>query len=389
MIKYTQVLEKLMDISSYFVINIPLFTISIVMGFLAFRNLRVRKKESIFFLVFTLIVLILSVVVFMEKYSQAEGLPEIGTVFTSLGYILRPVLLYIFVLLTNMEFKRGRGFYLLVTIPLLVNLLVYLIPIIFMKVEPLAKLIFYYQMNDDGVSASFMRGTFLNFISHAICLFYLGVSVYVSTVRFHGKHRRDGMVIIMCVVLVLGTVIAEMITTRNDLLNIVCEICAMVNYIFIMTINSSRDPLTNLYDRRTYLEDLSRYQDVVNGVIMIDMNELKFVNDNYGHQTGDEALISLAKIFESSIDQSIMCAYRVSGDEFTILMFQGKIEQLDEVATKIREKMREGQYTAAIGTCFIDKRANEISFQEALRKAEELMYIDKSKYYDTTGHARR
>ena len=389
MIKYTQVFGKLMDISSYFVINIPLFTISIVMAFLAIRNLRVRKKESTLFLVFTAIVLVLSVVVFIEKYSQAKGLPELGTVFTAIGYILRPILLYIFVLLTNMEFKRGRGFYLMVSIPLLVNLLVYLLPIIFMKVEPLAKLIFYYQMNEDGVTASFMRGTFLNFVSHAICLFYLGVSIYVSTVRFHGKHRRDGTVIIMCVVLVLGTVIAEMVTGRNDLLNIVCEICAMVNYIFIMTINSSRDPLTNLYDRRTYLEDLSRYQDVINGVVMIDMNELKFVNDNYGHQTGDEALTSLAKIFESCIDQSIMCAYRVSGDEFTILMFQGKIEQLDEVVTKIREKMREGKYTAAIGTCFIDRKSSDITFQEALRKAEELMYVDKDKYYNVTGRARR
>lgn len=378
-----------MDIGSYFVINIPLFTISIVMAFLAIRNLRVRKKESTLFLVFTAIVLVLSVVVFIEKYSQAKGLPELGTVFTAIGYILRPILLYIFVLLTNMEFKRGRGFYLMVSIPLLVNLLVYLLPIIFMKVEPLAKLIFYYQMNEDGVTASFMRGTFLNFVSHAICLFYLGVSIYVSTVRFHGKHRRDGTVIIMCVVLVLGTVIAEMVTGRNDLLNIVCEICAMVNYIFIMTINSSRDPLTNLYDRRTYLEDLSRYQDVINGVVMIDMNELKFVNDNYGHQTGDEALTSLAKIFEGCIDQSIMCAYRVSGDEFTILMFQGKIEQLDEVVTKIREKMREGKYTAAIGTCFIDRKSSDITFQEALRKAEELMYLDKDKYYNVTGRARR
>ena len=378
-----------MDFSAYLVINIPLFAISIVMSFLVIRNIRVRKKESAYFLGFTAIVLILSVVVFFEKYSQAKGLPEVGTFFTAIGYILRPILLYIFVLLTNMEFKRGRGFYLMVTIPLLVNLLVYLIPIIFMKVEPLAKLIFYYQMNEDGITASFMRGSFLNFISHAICLFYLGVSIYVSTVRFHGKHRRDGMVIIMCVVLVLATVAAEMITGRNDLLNIVCEICAMVNYIFIMTINSSRDPLTNLYDRRTYLEDLSRYKDVVNGVVMIDMNELKFVNDNYGHQTGDEALNSLAKIFESSVDQSIMCAYRVSGDEFTILMFQGKIEQLDATVTKIREKMHEGKYTAAIGSCFIDKKTSDITFQEALRKAEELMYLDKDKYYNLTGHNRR
>lgn len=377
-----------MDLSSYLVMNIPLFAISVVMVFLAIRNLRVRKKESIYFLVFTGIVLILSVVVFFEKYSQSKDLPILGTIFTSVGYILRPILLYIFILLTNMEYKRGRAFYLTVTIPLFVNVLIYLIPIIFMNVEPLRSLIFYYKSNGDD-TASFVRGTFLNFVSHAICLFYLGVSGYVSTVRFHGKHRRDGMVIIVCMVLVLATVIAEMVANRNDLLNIVCEICAMVNYIFITTINSSRDPLTNLYDRRTYIEDLSRYQELVNGVVMIDMNELKFVNDNYGHQTGDEALIALATIFENSVDQSIMCAYRVSGDEFTILMFQGKIEQLDATVSRIREKMDEGKYTAAIGSCFIDKKAGQITFEEALRKAEELMYLDKDKYYGKNGHSRR
>jgi len=373
---------------SYLVINLPLFAISVVMLFLSIRNLRVRKKESLYFIIFTAIVLILSIVVFMEKHSQAVGLPVLGTIFTSIGYILRPILLYIFVLLTNMEYHRSRCFFLIMTIPLLVNLIVYLFPIAFMNVDPLAKLIFYYQDNGDG-TASFMRGSFLNFVSHAICLFYLGTSVYISSVRFHGKHRRDGTVIIICVVLVIATVAAEMVTGRNDLLNIVCEICAMVNYIFIMTINSSRDPLTNLYDRRTYLEDLSRYKDYVNGVAMIDMNELKYVNDNYGHQMGDEALAALAKIFEDSIDQSYMCAYRVSGDEFTILMFQGKIEQLDNTVTKIREKMRAAQYTAAIGTCFIDKKASNINFQEALRKAEELMYQDKDKYYHSTGHNRR
>ena len=81
---------------------------------------------------------------------------------------------------------------------------------------------------------------------------------------------------------------------RNDLLNIVCEICAAINYIFIMTVNSSRDPLTKLYDRRTYLEDVSRYKNIINGLIAIDMNELKFVNDNYGHQEGDKALATMA-----------------------------------------------------------------------------------------------
>ena len=376
-----------MDIPNYLISNIPLFSISAVMIFLAFRNLRVRRKESIYFLVFTSIVLVLSAVCALEKYSQRAGLPVVGTIFTALGYILRPILLFIFVLLSNMDFKRERWFFNMIGIPLLVNTTVYILPL-FMGVEPLRTLVFYYQMNDAG-GADFMRGTFLNFTSHAICLFYLGVLIFVSTVRFHGKHRRDGVVLLLCVAVILLTVIAEMITSRNDLLNIVCEICAMINYIFIMTVNSSRDPLTNLYDRRTYLEDVSRYKTIVNGLIMIDMNELKFVNDNYGHQTGDEALHELAQIFDSSVEPSIMCTYRVSGDEFIILMFQGKIEQLDNTVSRIRKRVEECKYSAAIGTCYIDKKAGDISFEEAYQKAEELMYQDKSKYYVESGHDRR
>ena len=376
-----------MDIPNYLISNIPLFSISAVMIFLAFRNLRVRRKESIYFLVFTSIVLVLSAVCALEKYSQRAGLPVVGTIFTALGYILRPILLFIFVLLSNMDFKRERWFFNMIGIPLLINTTVYILPL-FMGVEPLRTLVFYYQMNDAG-GADFMRGTFLNFTSHAICLFYLGVLIFVSTVRFHGKHRRDGVVLLLCVAVILLTVIAEMITTRNDLLNIVCEICAMINYIFIMTVNSSRDPLTNLYDRRTYLEDVSRYKTIVNGLIMIDMNELKFVNDNYGHQTGDEALHELAQIFDSSVEPSIMCTYRVSGDEFIILMFQGKIEQLDNTVSRIRKRVEECKYSAAIGTCYIDKKAGDISFEEAYQKAEELMYQDKSKYYVESGHDRR
>ena len=376
-----------MDIPNYLISNIPLFSISAVMIYLAIRNLRVRRKESIYFLVFTTIVIILSAVCALEKYSQRAGLPVVGTIFTTLGYILRPILLFIFVLLSNMDFKRERWFFNMIGIPLIVSTTVYILPL-FMGVEPLRTLVFYYQMNDAG-GADFMRGTFLNFTSHAICLFYLGVLVFVSTVRFHGKHRRDGLVLLLCVAVILLTVIAEMITTRNDLLNIVCEICAMINYIFIMTVNSSRDPLTNLYDRRTYLEDVSRYKTIVNGLIMIDMNELKFVNDNYGHQIGDEALHELAQIFDTSVEPSIMCTYRVSGDEFIILMFQGKIEQLDSTVTRIRQRVDECKYSAAIGSCYIDKKAGDISFEEAYQKAEELMYQDKSKHYVETGHDRR
>lgn len=373
-----------MNIGNYLVNNIPLFSVSAIMIFLAFRNLRVRKRESIYFLVFTTIVLFLSVVVALEKYSQRAGLPILGTIFTSIGYIFRPVLLTIFVLLANMDYKRTKAFYCICFIPLFINLVVYLLPLFF-GVPGISKIVFYYAMNDDGVTASFCRGTFLNYVSHAVSLYYLVLLIYVSTVRFHSKHHRDGMVIVFCVAIILATVTAEMVTNRNDLLNIVCEICAMVNFIFIMTVNSSKDPLTNLYDRRTYYEDVSRYKDIVNGIIQIDLNGLKNLNDSFGHLEGDKALVTLAEIFESSIEPATMCAYHVSGDEFIILMFQGKISELDKTVDQIRTKMRDSEYSAAIGCCFIDKKEGNITYEEAYKKAEELMYADKSHYYSNGG----
>ena len=376
-----------MDIANYFASNIPLFSISAVIVFIALRNIKIRRKESILFLVFTAIVLLLSVVVEVEDYAQLKGLVVLGTVFTSFGYISRPILLYIFVLLANMEQKRKRRFYVLCSIPLLANFIIYMFPLFF-GVPGISTLVFYYKLEETGM-ASFNRGTFLNFFSHAISVFYLVVLFYVSTIRFHGKHRRDGLVFILCDVIILATVATEVATGRSDLLNIVCEICAMINYIFIVSVNTSRDPLTNLYDRRTFYEDVSRYKNIVNGFIQIDMNELKFLNDNYGHDRGDLALTALAETFENSINQSTMCAYRLSGDEFVILMFQGNLDQLEKTVLSIKAKIEESNYSAAIGYYFIDPKVEKVTFEEAMKKAEELMYIDKAKYYKESGHDRR
>ena len=85
------------DFIDYITSNIPVFAISAVILFIAFRNYRIRKKESIFFIVFISIVLFLTVVVKIERYAQAIGNVYLGTIFTSIGYITRPVLLFVFI----------------------------------------------------------------------------------------------------------------------------------------------------------------------------------------------------------------------------------------------------------------------------------------------------
>ena len=375
-----------MEIFRYLANNIPLFSICAVMIYIAVRNLRLRRRESLYFLAFSTILVILSVVVEMEKYSQRMGYVVVGTIFTSFGYILRPSLLFIFILLANMEYKRKRGFYLLTLIPLGINFIVYLIPL-FMGVPALRNLIFYYEAVGDG-TAKFMRGTFLNFTSHAFSLFYLGILVYVSTMRFQGKHRRDGIVLIICVAIIFVTVLTEVLAKRNDLLNVVCGICMMINYIFILSVNSSRDPLTNLYDRRTYYEDVARFKSQIKGVIQIDVNGLKNLNDNYGHDAGDKALLTVGRILENSIQNAEMCVYHLSGDEFLILMFQGKNESLEAAVNAIRLAVEETEYSIAIGYYFVNRNEN-IPYEVALKKAEQLMYSDKEHYYQQSGNDRR
>ena len=375
-----------MEFFNYLASNVPLFCICAVMIFLAIRNFKLRRKESIFILIFTGIVLFLSVIVALEKYSARVGNVTLATVVSSCGYIFRPFLLYFFIFLANMDQKRSKNFNIMMTIPLVINLIIYTLPL-FMGVPGISKAVFYYELGEDG-TAVFYRGSFLNFCSHFICLLYIFALVYVSTLRFNGKHRRDGLVIILCVVFIVLTVMTEMLADRNDLLNMVCEICLIINYVFIISVNASRDPLTNLYDRRTYYKDISRYEDIVNGVIQIDMNELKYLNDNFGHEAGDIALQTLAKIFEESINKVNMCAYRLSGDEFLVLMFQGSKQDLEDTTHKMKEKLKESKYTAAIGYLYFDKKDN-IAYPTAMKIAEEHMYAEKEEFYRTSGKDRR
>ena len=375
-----------MDFVTYLASNIPLFCISIVMLFISVRNLKIRKWESILFIVFTALVLYLSIVIAMETLAKNTGNVILGTIFTSTGYIVRPILLFIFVLLANMGRKKTKLFYLLCFIPIAVNTLICLFPLFF-GVPGLSTIFFYYKALEDG-TAIFVRGGFLNYFPHLISVIYLGLLVYISTVHFQGKHRRDGFVLLFCVFFIAITVVTEVLTRRSDLLNIVCEICAMVNYIFIMSVNTSKDVLTQLYDRRTYYEDSARYHSSINGVIQIDMNGLKYLNDNFGHAVGDEALVNVASIFTDSIDKQTMCAYRLSGDEFLVLMIDGKEESLNQTAQLIREKIDASPYSAAIGTFFIPPKS-DITFEEAMHKAEELMYEDKENYYADKEHDRR
>ncbi len=89
---------------------------------------------------------------------------------------------------------------------------------------------------------------------------------------------------------------------------------------------ADHDPLTGLYNRRRFEEELSRTVEDGRGedrrgvaVMVVDLDNFKFVNDNYGHSIGDRLIVRTAEILKSRLRTTDVLA-RQGGDEFVIML---------------------------------------------------------------------
>jgi len=90
---------------------------------------------------------------------------------------------------------------------------------------------------------------------------------------------------------------------------------------------SERDTLTPLFNRRYFLtaihQRLARFERHAEtaAVVFVDVNQLKFINDSFGHAAGDFALLEIAKRLGESIRATDVAA-RIGGDEFGLILDQ-------------------------------------------------------------------
>lgn len=141
---------------------------------------------------------------------------------------------------------------------------------------------------------------------------------------------------------------------------------------------SYRDMLTGLYNRNKYIEVLEmtrKTQPQQVGAMYIDLNGLKRVNDQFGHRAGDELIVRAAMAAAEVFAEDV---YRVGGDEFVVLRFGITQEEFAVRTDQLREKMRENQVNASIGTVW---RETAGDLEELLRCADESMYGEKKQYY--------
>ena len=146
---------------------------------------------------------------------------------------------------------------------------------------------------------------------------------------------------------------------------------------------SSMDLLTGVMNRNSmnnrvtqFLNGEVQYKSL--GIIFADLNGLKPVNDNKGHDAGDKLLKDASQLLKFTFDGCEF--YRAGGDEFLIIALDKSKEELEAKVKALREKsMIPGKVSFAIGF-YYDANGGDIRI--AMHEADVRMYEDKKRYYD-------
>ncbi|WP_342538146.1 GGDEF domain-containing protein [Sporosarcina sp. FSL K6-1540] len=151
---------------------------------------------------------------------------------------------------------------------------------------------------------------------------------------------------------------------------------------------SEKDPLTDTYNRRTvekYFREITRTirnKDQKLGVIMIDLNKFKEINDTYGHHKGDELLIHLAYIINKSVKKSDRVA-RWGGDEFLILVPTSTNDFESDYIPEFQRKLENENFdefpSIGVSLGFSIYPDDGQDFQELIQIADGEMYKAKGK----------
>ncbi|NLX63070.1 MAG: GGDEF domain-containing protein [Tissierellia bacterium] len=152
---------------------------------------------------------------------------------------------------------------------------------------------------------------------------------------------------------------------------------------------STLDRLTGVYTRKYFEIEVdkiineSKYEQKSFGLLMIDLDNFKQINDTYGHRVGDEVLFKVADFIKNNVRKTDIVA-RYGGEEFVIILKNVKEDDVLKIGEKIRKGIEnlyipiiDKNITISIGISMFPKHSH--FKEELIIKADQALYIAKDK----------
>jgi diguanylate cyclase (GGDEF)-like protein len=142
--------------------------------------------------------------------------------------------------------------------------------------------------------------------------------------------------------------------------------------------DSIRDPLTKLYNRRFLDESLHR--ELLRGarsntpvsVIVLDLDNFKMINDEYGHDVGDQVLVTLAFQLNKAVREEDL-VYRFGGEEFVVVMPAADQRVAEARAEQLCDAIRSARFETSKGALHVTVSAGVATSPEHGTEPEELV----------------
>lgn len=148
------------------------------------------------------------------------------------------------------------------------------------------------------------------------------------------------------------------------------------------------DALTRIRNKTAYTQevekinsDLSENPEMEFGMAMIDLNFLKYINDTYGHETGDKAIVRLSRIACEVFSRSPV--FRIGGDEFAVILrnqdYQDRDRLEEEFRTMVSDHLSSKPWknvSASIGIAAYDSELDTAA-EDVMKRADQKMYAMK------------
>ncbi len=148
--------------------------------------------------------------------------------------------------------------------------------------------------------------------------------------------------------------------------------------------NANTDALTGLANRRHVYEYIDGLEEKNITVFVLDLDSFKGINDAYGHQEGDKALVLTAQVLKENLPDDLIA--RTGGDEFLIVMLgERSAEEIAALQRSIGEKLNEAYrrddrlrgITVSVGAAYSDH--GKENFDRLAAEADAHMYREKEK----------
>lgn len=230
----------------------------------------------------------------------------------------------------------------------------------------------------------YSRGPFFGLA--AIAGIYALVILCVANFR-SGKiyEKKDKQVILSILLLVIGGNGIQLVLPMIHAIWPASAFAILLYYIFMRNMQYKLDPLTEIYNRGNFQNRMKEdSEEITNLIVIMDLNNLKKVNDTYGHMEGDQFIKDAAYLIQNSFMDAGQ-AYRIGGDEFCVLCnikddkkFQKMIADFQNSVNQ-HEMVHEIPFGISFGYAKVEDR--DQSLYDTFNRADREMYHNKQRVH--------